>query len=226
MPSPSSIADDFAKSLRDLLPVELFSYLPPPPSGLKQQQSTDTATASTSTASTATAATSGGHSKLPRAPSKQNLNRAAAVKHGHVRNRNRGNEKEKLSPPSTPYFEEIHMKRVPSGFGNESYEIKFGTVASRLKSQGAAVAISPLSTSVATSPTSSLKSSVSSSSSTVIHDDDLASMPNSPWSSIRKRVGVTVPRQERPLNLASISSMLAFVIALGWVVTVFAYSCW
>jgi hypothetical protein len=51
-------------------------------------------------------------------------------------------------------------------------------------------------------------------------------MPNSPWSSIRKRVGVKVPRQQRPLSLANYSSLLAFLIAVVWVFSAFVYSCW
>ena len=164
------------------------------------------------------------------------------------------------------------MTRTPSGFGNESFEIKFGTLASRLRNRPASASASAKrlstlssvsetsagytatataktpriskaksgiggaddddalyspSTSAATSPTASVTSTSSlSTSSSAFLDNDLASMPNSPWSSIRKRVGVTVPRQGSPLSLASYSSLLAFAIALGWVVSVFVYSCW
>lgn len=242
-------------SLRDLIPVELFPASATSSTGSKSgsvQQSTATATASTSGGS----------------PSTQSLSQAAVVKRERGdRNRieNEGKNKLKSAPSSSSYLGEIDMTRTPSGFGNESFEINLGTLASRLKNRPPApgkrlsalssvseasgvVAKTPriakaktggvggaddefhfpsASAATATSPTVSVTSTSSlSTSSSAFLDNDLVSMPNSPWSSIRKRVGVTVPRQERPLNLASYSSLLAFAIALGWVVTVFVYSCW
>ncbi len=247
----TSIADDFAMSLRDLIPLELF-----PPS---QTSSTRTKSGSVqqSTTATATATTAGANV--------EGDSRAAVVQH-RDRNRveNEGKTKVKSSPSSSSYLGEIDMTRTPSGFGNESFEINLGTLASRLKNRNRPPApgkrLSTLSSvseapglvaktpriakaksvvggaddefhfpsaSAATSPTVSVTSTSSlSASSSAFLDNDLVSMPNSPWSSIRKRVGVTVPRQESPLNLASYSSLLAFAIALGWVVTVFVYSCW
>ena len=265
----TSIADDFAKSLRDLIPTELFpqsSSPSPSPTSTRstsasgsrrqQQQSSFNATATTTTASA-------------RSPSTQSLRRAAAVKRENGnRNRNEGKVNVKSSPSSSSYLGEIDMTRTPSGFGNESFEIKFGTLASRLRNTPTTATASTKrmptlssvsetsagytaktprlskaksgvggaddddalyspSTSAATSPTASVTSTSSlSTSSSAFLDNDLASMPNSPWSSIRKRVGVTVPRQGSPLSLASYSSLLAFAIALGWVVSVFVYSCW
>ena len=82
------------------------------------------------------------------------------------------------------------------------------------------------SVSAVTSPMASVISSLSTpSTSSAFLDDDLGSMPNSPWSSIRKRVGVQVPRQHR-LNLANYSSILALLIAMVWVLSAFVYSCW
>lgn len=246
-------------SLRDLIPVELF-----PPS---QTSSTRTKSGSVQqSTATATATTAGANSKSTRSPSTQSLSRAAVVQR-RDRNRveNEGKTKVKSSPSSSSYLGEIDMTRTPSGFGNESFEINLGTLASRLKNRNSPPApgkrLSTLSSvseapglvaktpriakaksvgvggaddefhfpsaSAATSPTVSVTSTSSlSASSSAFLDNDLVSMPNSPWSSIRKRVGVTVPRQESPLNLASYSSLLAFAIALGWVVTVFVYSCW
>ena len=264
----TSIADEFAKSLRDLIPAELFpqSSSPSPSptstrstSGSRPQQSSFNATATTTTATA-------------RSPSTQSLSRAAAVKRENDnRNRKEGKVNVKSSPTSSSYLGEIDMTRTPSGFGNESFEIKFGTLASRLRNRPASASASAKrlstlssvsetsagyynytaktpriskaksgiggadddgalyspSTSAATSPTASVTSTSSlSTSSSAFLDNDLASMPNSPWSSIRKRVGVTVPRQGSPLSLASYSSLLAFAIALGWVVSVFVYSCW
>lgn len=267
----TSIADDFAKSLRDLIPTELFpqSSSPSPSptstrstsaSGSRRQQQQSSFNAN-ATATTTTASA--------RSPSTQSLRRAAAVKRENGnRNRNEGKVNVKSSPSSSSYLGEIDMTRTPSGFGNESFEIKFGTLASRLRNRPASASASAKrlstlssvsetsagytaktprlskaksgvggaddddalyspSTSAATSPTASVTSTSSlSTSSSAFLDNDLASMPNSPWSSIRKRVGVTVPRQGSPLSLASYSSLLAFAIALGWVVSVFVYSCW
>ena len=188
------------------------------------------------------------------------------------------------------YTGDIDLTRVPTGRGNEAFEVTFGNFSDRLQSlmrntntwisttpsaahadandeEDAAARLASASSSLSSLPTNStiritnstpdtsLLTVSSTTSSTSPHekamlveqqqrpqpkfgasrsggggdvllDADVVTMPNSPWSSTRKRVGIRIPRQATPLALASYSSTLALAIALGWVLAVFLYSCW